>query len=422
MFKRTQQQLVLLNSMVLFIILASFGTFLYFYMQHRLDRQVDETLNHIQTHIAREHTREYSKLVHPDEDNDDNRIVYLIWGHGGTLQGEFPQDYISGETKKYLSKERAASPKNVRINGMDYRIIDVAIHRFLLIGGSREYVKRIQLVYNLKREREMLEHLRVFIELGSLISIAVSLLAGYFLANKALVPINRAWNKQTQFVTDASHELRTPLAVMKLNLERLFRHPKSSIEEESQNISQAISEINYMAKMVSDLLALARSDSNQLEMAFSNVNLSDLLHKAASDFSEFAFLKDIHFTSTIEEYVNVQGNEERLYQLIMIILDNSLKYTSAGGEIALFSNVKGGAVYISIIDSGAGIPKEDLPFIFDRFFRGDKTRTRKFEGTGLGLSIAKWIVELHRGRIRAESEAGAGTRIFIQLPSMKRHP
>ncbi|MFC4799592.1 sensor histidine kinase [Neobacillus sp. GCM10023253] len=422
MFEKTRQRLVLLNSIVLLIILGSFGTFLYFYMEYRLYREVDETLQHAKTHITREHKGDMSKFIKPEENDDDQRTIFLFWGRNDILQAEIPKNIISEKAKdKLLEEKNSKSPSTVHIGSFYYRTINIPIHHSISINGSTKYVERIQLIYNLEREREMLEHLLVFIEFGSVISVVVAILAGFFLANRALVPIQLAWNKQSQFVADASHELRTPLAVMKLNLERLFRHPKSSIEEESENISQSISEIKYMTKMISELLTLARSDSNQLEIIVSKVQLDTLLNKVVQDFSELARLKGIKMISKIQSPVEILGDKERLYQLFMIILDNALKYTPENGQITVQCNVKGFNAHIVIADTGEGISKEDLPLIFDRFYRGDKARTRKYEGTGLGLSIAKWIIELHGGKIRATSEMGMGTQIIMHVPLNKRH-
>lgn len=391
-------------------------------MQYRLDRQVDETLQHVKTQIVREHYGEISEFINPEKNEEDHRTVFLFWGKDQILQGELPNHFLSKKVKDRLLKEKnTKSPKTVHVGNLFYRTLNIPIHTSITIDGRTKYIERIQLIYNLKREKEMLAHLLVFIEIGSVLSGGVAILAGFFLANKALVPIQSSWNKQSQFVADASHELRTPLAVMKLNLERLFRHPKSTIEQESENISQAISEIKYMSKMISDLLTLARSDSNQLEMVFSKVVLDPLLNKVVHDFSELAKLKGINLVSDIHGSVEILGDEERLYQLFMIILDNALKFTPEKGEITVQCYLKGFNAHIMITDTGAGISKEDLPFIFDRFYRGDKMRTRKYEGTGLGLSIAKWIIELHGGKIRANSEMGIGTQIIMHIPINKRH-
>ncbi|HEY2419868.1 MAG TPA: HAMP domain-containing sensor histidine kinase, partial [Neobacillus sp.] len=283
------------------------------------------------------------------------------------------------------------------------------------ISVAKDPVKKIQIIYNLKREQEMLKHLLIVIGFGSLLSVFIAILAGIYLANKALIPIKRSWEKQQQFVADASHELRTPLSVMKLNLEHLFRYPDNSIVQESETILQAIQEINYMSKMTSDLLTLARSDSNQLQIIHETLQLDEILNQVVKDFKALALAKNIELTAEISPIVLV-GDKERLKQLFVILLDNALKYTNENGSISVKSSVKNSRAVIDILDTGIGIPKTDLPYIFDRYYRGDKSRTRHLEGSGLGLSIANWIIQSHSGKIRMMSKEGEGTHVSVSLP------
>jgi two-component system, OmpR family, sensor histidine kinase CiaH len=391
-------------------------------MEYRLERQVDKTIVDVKSHIIHEHFHDLGEFLNPENNEENHRIVYLFWGKDHTLQKEMPVNLISIKGKARLSKEdNSRVPSTVEIGGFSYRTINIPINHYMSINGTSTYISNIQLAYNMERENEMLGHLLTVIEFGGIVSIIIAILAGFFLANKALVPIKSAWNKQSQFVADASHELRTPLSVMKLNLERLFRHPKSSIEKESENISQAISEIKYMTKMISDLLTLARSDSNQVELIFNKVELSTMLNKVVQDFTELAKLKDISLVSNIHYPIEIQGDEERLYQLFVILLDNALKYTQEEGTISVECSLRGSSARIVISDTGVGMSKEDLPRIFDRFYRGDKARTRKYEGTGLGLSIAKWIIESHRGKLQVISEVGKGSQFIMIIPISKRN-
>ncbi|MEJ9212830.1 HAMP domain-containing sensor histidine kinase [Bacillus smithii] len=420
MFQKTRLRLVLINAAVFLFILSAFGTILYFYMNYRLERQADITLQHVSRHIIHEHLDDVDEFLNPENNEENHRIVYLIWGKNQTLQKEIPEHLISNKDKRILSKVQDSNRiRTIKIGKFFYLTLNIPVHQNINLNGTPQYVQNIQLVYNMEHEKEMLAHLLVFVEFGSLVSVAVAILAGFFLANVALVPIKTAWNKQTQFVADASHELRTPLSVMKLNLERLFRHPKSSIEQVSENISQAINEIEYMTKIITQLLTLARSDSNQLEMRFQIVELSSVLKKVIQDFEELAKLKNITIISSIQSPVEINGDEDRLYQLFMILLDNALKYNKEKGKITVECHLKGSNARIVIKDTGVGISKEDLPFIFDRFYRGDKARTRKYEGTGLGLSIAKWIIDSHGGKIRVTSKVGEGTQFILTFPIVK---
>jgi signal transduction histidine kinase len=195
----------------------------------------------------------------------------------------------------------------------------------------------------------------------------------------------------------------------------LFRHPDRTIEQESETISQVIQEINYMTRMTKDLLTLARSDAREVNMIKVPIQLDLLLNQVVKDFKGLADSKKIRLEADIASPIEMQGDPERVKQCIVILLDNALKYTKKG-RIQVAAHIRNGRAIIEIIDTGVGIPEEDLPFIFDRYYRGDPSRTRQFEGTGLGLSIAKWIVQSHGGKIRVMSKVGKGTHVQVSFP------
>ncbi len=383
---------------------------IYFYTQYSLYNQVDRTLLEKKSHILRENEKLHSQLNPEREEN--RRLVYLLWEKGNKLYDVIPKNSIAQtDTKLFSPLVNKEGLQSITIGSESYRIINLSVSK------NEKYlpVQNIQIIYNLKHEKEMLSHLLLVIGFGSLLSVFIAILAGTYLANKALIPIKLSWEKQQQFVADASHELRTPLSVMKLNLEHLFRHPDNSIEQESETIHQAIQEINYMSKMTTDLLTLARSDSDQLQIVHESIQLDDILHQVVKDFKILALPKNIQVTANIYPII-MSGDKERLKQLFVIVLDNALKYTQENGTIIVKCSVKNSRAIIDIIDTGIGIPKTDLPHIFDRYYRGDKSRTRHLEGTGLGLSIAKWITQSHAGKIRIESKEGEGTHVIIGLP------
>ena len=256
----------------------------------------------------------------------------------------------------------------------------------------------------------------IILGIGCAVGLLLSFLAGLFLASKALIPIQRSWEKQSQFVADASHELRTPLAVIQTYLELLFRHPSKTIEEESETIFKSLSEVKRINKLVEELLTLARSDSNEQQIRPEYFKMDRLLGLIVEQFRPIAVMKDLNIKETIDQDLNYYGDQERLHQLFVILLDNALKFTPAKGTVFISSKKEGNYLKIIVKDTGIGISSKDLPYIFDRFFRGDKSRSRAEGGTGLGLSIAKWIVEAHHGQINIESKQKEGTTFIIKLP------
>ncbi|MBM7656098.1 sensor histidine kinase [Neobacillus cucumis] len=409
MFKRTKLRLVILNSLVFFVLQNAFGAMIYFYMHYSLYHQVDTTISEKKRHLLGEHER-LSKELNPERE-ENHRLAYLLWDEKNQLYQMIPQ--------KSLSK-KVADGFSFLLNkeGIQTITVDGNSYKYLNMSMAQDSVKRIQIIYNLKRENDMLSHLLMVIGFGSLISVFIALLGGIYLANKALIPIRKSWDKQQQFVADASHELRTPLSVMKLNLEHLFRHPDRSIEQESETIHQTIKELNYLSKMSTDLLTLARSDAVPLQVMQEPILLDEILNQVVRDFNGLALQKHIQLTADIQP-IRIIGDKERIKQLFVILLDNALKYTKDHGKISISGEVKGSRAIIDMVDTGIGISKQDLPNIFDRYYRGDKSRTRHIEGSGLGLSIAQWIVQSHSGKIRVISKEGEGTQVMVQFPVKK---
>jgi two-component system, OmpR family, sensor histidine kinase CiaH len=410
MFNKTKRRLVILNALVFFILQNAFGAIIYFYTQYSLYQQVDHTILEKKTHLLREKEKMGTQLNPEREEN--RRLVYLLWEKRNKLYQVIPKNSISRiDTGRFFPFIHKAGLQTITIGPESYRFINISVAK----DKNYSPVQNIQIIYNLKHEKEMLSRLLMVIGFGSLLSVFIAILAGFYLAKKALIPIKVSWEKQQQFVADASHELRTPLSVMKLNLEHLFRHPDHSIEEESETIHQSIQEINYLSKMTSDLLTLARSDSNQLQIIQETIQLDEILNQVVKDFKALANSRNIHLTAEIAPIVII-GDKERLKQLFVILLDNAIKYTMENGSISINSSVKNAHANIDISDTGIGIPKTDLPYIFDRYYRGDKSRNRHLEGSGLGLSIAKWIIQSHSGKIRVMSKVGEGTHVFVSLP------
>ncbi|WP_159883723.1 sensor histidine kinase [Paenibacillus puerhi] len=406
MFNRTRYRLALLFSFVFFVLLNALGATLYFTTEKRLYSQTDRVLENemraFEGAVTRQPRRDF--LFRPVR-----LMIFLHWDTEGKLLLQVPRENMDEKL-----------PPLLRDAGVEGKIVDVnadsTYYRLLtrdLPGG------RLQIAYNLEPERNVLNDLLVVIAAGSLASLLIAVLAGLFLANRALVPIRKAWEQQQQFVSDASHELRTPLSVLQIHLERLFRHPDRTIEQESEKIAVMIDETRRMSKLVGDLLMLARSQTHELKLNESSIELRELVVKAAKGFEELCEMRQIRLEAQVHDSAILIGDPDYLHQLLVILLDNAWKYTREG-SISLQAGTDGSLAVLRIEDTGIGISSEDLPYIFDRFYRADKVRGRSDGGSGLGLSIAKWIVEAHNGVIRAESMEGVGTAIEVRLP-LERH-
>lgn len=245
-----------------------------------------------------------------------------------------------------------------------------------------------------------------------------SFLAGYFLAGMTLRPIEEAMEEQKRFVADASHELRTPLTALQTSIEVAIRDKKISLKEALFTLSDSLSDVKKLTVLTNDLLSLTKYQQNGIKNNFENVNLQEVVFSSVKNISSLAKKKDIHIDIDTNE-VFAKGNKESLDKLLIILLDNAIKYTPKKGTIKISSYRKGNWIQFSITDTGIGIDKKDLPYIFERFYRSDSSRSSFLtEGFGLGLSIAKSIVSLHNGSIGVESEIGKGTKFTVKLPAV----
>jgi heavy metal sensor kinase len=238
--------------------------------------------------------------------------------------------------------------------------------------------------------------------------------------NHMISRLEAAFERQKQFTSDASHELRTPLAVMRGDIEITLRRERSA-EEYKRVLTSNLEEIVRLSRLVEDLLTLARADAGRVELRREPVDLDELCRKMVEYISPLAHQQEQTLSyDGPERAVTVNADFVRIKQLLLNLLDNAIKYTDSHGRIALGLRTENNEAVITVSDTGRGIPSEDLPQIFDRFFRRSaKTADRSASGFGLGLSIVKWIVNSHGGRIEAESDIGKGTTITVRLPLLE---
>ena len=233
--------------------------------------------------------------------------------------------------------------------------------------------------------------------------------------NAMLDKLQQAYQAQQRFVSDASHELRAPLTAIQGNLDLLHRRRAAmSSAEQQEALDEAGREADRLARLVADLLALARADAG-VSLRRERVELDRDVLEALRESRQLVRGQTLAlgmFTPVI-----VLGDEDRLKQLLLIVLDNALKYTPAGGTVTVDLVVRDSVAEVQVRDTGVGIPAADLPHVFERFYRADPGRARDPDGTGLGLPIARWIAEQHQGSITLASEPGQGTTATIRLPT-----
>jgi signal transduction histidine kinase len=247
--------------------------------------------------------------------------------------------------------------------------------------------------------------------------------------NSMFARLESGFQQITQFTSDASHELKTPLAIMKGEIEQASRHLEAANAldpmETRQVLESAMEEVDRMQRIVEGLLLLSRADDHQLPL---NLEQIEIYHYLESLLEDGEILAEVHGLTLLRNFnehartKHISADTTRLYQVVMNLLDNALKYTPAGGKVTLFLDSTDHEVRFGIADTGIGISKEDVPKVFRRFFRTDEARSGPHDDAerslGLGLAIVKSIVEAHGGTIEVESGLGKGTRFTITMPTV----
>jgi len=234
--------------------------------------------------------------------------------------------------------------------------------------------------------------------------------------NALLARLDAAFQEQQRFIADASHELRTPLAVLRGETEVALQQERAT-PEYKESLALIKDEAERLSRIVENLFLLARQPIEAASMVRDTVRLDALVADCARAAQVLATQKGLRLNISGElRAITVNGDDEMLKRMLLNLLDNAVKYTPSGGEVSIALGSQNGEGRIVVTDNGIGIPAEDQPRIFDRFYRVDKTRSRALGGAGLGLSIARWIAEGHGGSLSVESAPGKGSAFTVELP------
>jgi signal transduction histidine kinase len=268
-------------------------------------------------------------------------------------------------------------------------------------------------------QTQALALLRNLLMLTAGLSILVALLGGLFLTQRALQPARLAFARQQEFIADASHELRTPLTLIRANAEVLLRQRGRLEPRDAALVDDIVAETAHVDRLTTSLLTLARLDANRFHFESDVVDLSAIASNALRRLRPQAVEKRLTVSEALAGEVIVLGDAEAIEQVALILLDNAIKYTPAGGTVAVRTTLTDGRAELVVQDSGIGIPAEDLPHLGERFYRVDKARSREAGGAGLGLAIAFRIADAHGGGVRLDSEPGKGTSAALSLKSAR---
>ncbi len=258
--------------------------------------------------------------------------------------------------------------------------------------------------------------LQIILLAVNLVVLGVAGLAAYFLAGRTMRPIAEMVEEQNRFITDASHELRTPLTSLKSEIEVNLRDKKLTLAQAKNLLKSNLEEVNNLGKLSDNLIKLTQYQKTNNHINFEKVSLLAIIQEAQKKVTGMAKGKNIMIRNRVKD-CTLKADLQSLCELFVILLDNAIKYSPKNKSIIMDSRKVDHVVAIDVKDQGIGIDKEDIPHLFDRFYRSDKSRAKgNVQGYGLGLSIAKQIVDRHEGLISVKSEIGKGTNFTIELP------
>jgi signal transduction histidine kinase len=304
----------------------------------------------------------------------------------------------------------AAASGRVDVREVEHAGIPFRVRTEAVTRGGAVYV--VQVVEETLDERRTLSALTTALVAVGALAVLGSIGIGFLYAGRALVPIRDALRRQREFAADASHELRTPLAVIRASVEHLERHPEARVDQVGDALVDLRAEVDHLTALVGDLLLLARTDSGVLELEPVPMDLTTVAEEAVAAATPLAAQQSVRLILDPTP-VPMLADPLRLRQLVTILVDNAVAHSPAGGTVTVRTRAGGTWALLEVEDQGAGIRPEDLPHVFDRFYRAPGAPSG---GTGLGLAIAAWIVERHGGTITASDRQEGGARFAARLP------
>ncbi|HXL52673.1 MAG TPA: HAMP domain-containing sensor histidine kinase [Gemmatimonadales bacterium] len=396
-------------------ILALLGGGLFFAIRHRMSQQLDASLRGATSALMQAARIREAELASAkgvvadavDELHIPDRSLYLLAEGATPVRPAEAPDWIRDAARE---AERAGAAHREREAQQDH-ILRLYAERFTGANGTVYVAAAV--ADRLELEYEYASLIRAFAA-AALAALLLVAGGGYVLTRQSTAPIERSMEQMRRFMADAAHELRTPITLLRTRAEVAAGQARDSTRDTTT--FQAIErEAGRLGAIVGELLTLARADAGERPVKHDVLFVDDTAASAVEAVRTLAEHKRVSVEIGTFEEAHVTGDPALLRELFLIVLDNAIKFTPAGGGVRLDVSVANGHAAVVVTDSGIGIPAGELPHVFERFYRGDAAR-RAAEGAGLGLAIARWIAEVHGARIDIASEPGAGTRVRMTFP------
>lgn len=395
----TRKRLIRINIAVVGSFLIIFSLCIYSYFKSQTYKNVDlhltEEFEYIKTQIYKNNLYFVSNLLDPKD------IVYI-----------YKNDKIKFFTPNGYFKEFIPYNNSV---GLGFNTYKYNLYTFRELKFDMDGYK-VQIIRNIDSERMLLNKLLIIFFIGTFLAIVITYFIALYLTKKALIPIEKTWNKQVEFIQDASHELRTPVTIISSKLESLLKKPTNFIGDEIETIAEAMKENRRLKKMVNDLLDLTKEEY-LINLNIEKFNLYEFINDISNNYLEISEIygKKFKFNLNCNDFF-IESDKSKLRQLLIIFIDNAFKYTNEGDLINLNLEDTDNFYIISIKDTGIGINENELDLIFNRFFRSSVVRESGIEGSGIGLSIASMLVKNIKGKIKVKSKISEGTEFIITIP------
>jgi len=410
MFQTTRKKLAYINATLYFLLFSLFVIVLYFSLVKLMENQQMKELEDFyvkQEHDFFEHVHANKKMLSYDPNR--NFFYYIYTKDGLFVHGDESYKGLKQQIEKVFKN---SSPSVNLVKHFEWQEEHFLLEKKPILSND-EVVGYIIVGKSVTSQQHFFQNVRYLLIVLTCISTVLIGLLSYYLAGKAMIPIQWSFNKQKKFVSDASHELRTPLSIFYSSLEILEAEEAEHLSPLGKElIADLKDETEIMKELIDKLLFLARHDQQQVSSNKEFIPLSSLLEKVSVKFQRI-MPADIQFSTDIQENIQLLGDASKIQELLYILLDNAIRYTNSG-KITLTLLKNQDIVKITVADSGIGMSEQELPLVFERFYRSDAARQRN--GTGLGLAIAKAIVEQHNGKIYATSQFGKGTTFHIEFP------
>ncbi len=412
---RLRLRLTLWYAGIFLAILGLLGGGLFLAVRHRMSQQLDASLRSattalIQAAHIREAERAGAKGVVADAVDElhiPDRALYLFAPGATPIKPAAAPDWIRAAAREAEGTGRADRD----FETPDDHIVRLHAERFTGADG-RPFVA-IAAADRLELEDEYASLLRAFAA-AALAALLLVAGAGYMLVRQSTAPIERSIEQMHRFMADAAHELRTPITLLRTRAEVAVGQDREP-SRDAATFRAIERETARLGEIVGELLTLARVDAGERPIARDLLYLDDTAAAAVDATRASAEHKRVTVEVGTFEEAKIAGDPALVRQLLLIVLDNAIKFTPAGGRVRLDVSAEDGRAGVTVSDTGIGISPDQLPHVFERFYRGDAAR-READGAGLGLAIARWIVDAHGGRIDIESQPGAGTRVAVSFP------